>query len=105
METIQEDICANKHRGDQESKEANKTVDKERGLLMVVDCTRESGSFGRTLDDMSMILGKPPNAISGRVTEAKRRGLLRWNGNRRPTRTGCLAKVYTVTERQGEMEI
>jgi DNA-binding transcriptional ArsR family regulator len=48
----------------------------------------------RTLDEIACIMGKTPNAISGRITSLADAGLIEDSGERRPTRTGAKARVW-----------
>lgn len=52
-----------------------------------------------TTDEISTLFGKPPNAVSGRLTELKRDGLLVKTDKRRKTRTGRYARVYVAVQR------
>lgn len=88
------DICANRHRGDRESQQAFERVDTERDRAVVLEIIQEQGANGATLDEISAKLDRPPNCLSGRITELKTSGLIRPSGSRRPTRTGSMAKVY-----------
>jgi predicted ArsR family transcriptional regulator len=53
-------------------------------------------SSGITTDEISNLFGKPPNAISGRLTELKKDGLIVATDRRRKTRTGRYARVFVV---------
>jgi hypothetical protein len=88
------DICANRHRGDRESRKANLRVNKSADRVKVLVLIRASGKRGMTLDEASSTMRKAPNQISGRFTELKRRKQIEPNEETRLTRTGSPAKVY-----------
>ena len=90
------DITQNKHGGDPESIAANKRVNKVLDRTVVLNLITDAGAQGLTLDEISERLDRPPNVISGRITELKERGLIAASDARRKTRTGSLAKVYVL---------
>lgn len=91
-----DDICANRHRGSPESREANKRAGHgkaaQRGAILELIRNDEAGL---TVDEASFILQTTPNAISGRFTELKALGLIRKVGTRQ-TRSGSPAGVYVL---------
>jgi len=66
----------------------------ERCERMVMDCVRGWGDDGLTTDMIEMMTGLPHQNCSARVYSLVKRGLLRDTGQRRPTRTGRMARVY-----------
>lgn len=89
------DVCARKHGGNPESIEAHKTI---RGALpalreAVYHQIKESGEYGRTVDEYCAMWDETPNAISGRFSELARDGRIVKIG-RRKTRSGCSASVW-----------
>lgn len=95
MKTI--DPSARKHGGNQNSKEAFESIcstlpeSREKILRQI----RIARSKGRTVDELSAIFDRPPNAISGRVTELRNEGLISAIGTRK-TRSGVSATVYAL---------
>jgi predicted transcriptional regulator len=55
-----------------------------------------AGSAGVTLDELADAFDCSPNAISGRITELKRLGLVRHTEHRRKTRSGSSASVIVA---------
>lgn len=90
------DVCESRHGGNAESREANLAVapTKVQSRKQVVEFIRSRGFIGATLDECSVALGKPPNALSGRLTEAVLLGQVFKTEMRRKTRSGCSARVY-----------
>lgn len=56
-----------------------------------------AGRHGMTLDELAVHFDVAANQISGRVTELKKRGLVRHTRQRRKTRTGSTASVIVAT--------
>lgn len=90
------DICSNRHGGADTSVEANPVVRKERDRELVYGYIKSAKHYGHTLDEISVLLDRPPNAISGRLTELKVLGKIIHSGRKRLTRSGCMARVYTI---------
>jgi predicted Rossmann fold nucleotide-binding protein DprA/Smf involved in DNA uptake len=89
-----QDICQNRHKGNEESREAFETV-KDRltkSREEVFSFIKSCGDRGATTDEIAVHFGKTPNAVSGRVSELKERGRIKVDG-RRKTRSGCPAGV------------
>lgn len=91
----QRDICANRHGGNPQSKAANCRVGytKAEQRRHVLTFIQVRGALGATTDEVAAGMGKPPNAVSGRLTELKAAGLIVKCGTRR-TRSGCSAGVF-----------
>lgn len=83
------DICLNRHRGNQESREANRRVRKaeqrERALSAILD----ANSCGITCRELAERWGVGMNTISGRLSELKAEGLVVKAG----VRDGCAVLV------------
>ena len=90
------DICRNRHGGVETSVEADKAVRKERDRELIYGYIKTARHYGQTLDELSVLLDRPPNALSGRITELKAQGKIVYTGRKRQTRSGCLARVYTI---------
>lgn len=88
------DICARKHQGAETSVEADKAVRKERDRELIYGYIKTARHFGHTLDELSVILDRPPNAISGRLTELRLAGRIVISDVTRKTRAGVSARVY-----------
>lgn len=91
-----EDICFNRHGGAETSNLADKRVKKSRDRALIHGYVKASGSFGMTLDEMSIVLSRPCNCISGRFSELRKSGEIVPSGAHRKTRTGSWASVYVV---------
>jgi predicted transcriptional regulator len=91
------DVCVRKHGGNPQSTSAFETIDdiinvtQERILKLIAGCR----DYGLTLDELSGITGRPPNAISGRITELRIMGKIEKRGTRK-TRSGCSAAVWVA---------
>ena len=81
IQTTFDDICANRHKGNVHSVAANKRAPKKTDRKMVLELL-ERAEDGLTLKELCRIMGKTPNAISGRITAGKRDGLVYVNGRR-----------------------
>lgn len=88
------DICAKKHKGNNQSVTANKRVPKEKIRHRLVAKIRQS-PFGMTCDELVRSLELPHQTVSARLSELKLNGTIVIVGQR-PTRTGCMASVYRV---------
>jgi len=100
------DICRNRHREADTSREAFRGSDAEhaRQRAWILKQARRAGPHGVTVDELSVLASEstgkevPPNRISGRVSELKCGGQLIKTDCRRPTRTGKTAAVHVVPE-------
>lgn len=90
------DICASRHGGVETSVAADKKVQKEADRELIYGYIVASRHYGHTLDELSVLLNRPPNAISGRLTELCYQRKIIYSGRKRLTRSGCLARVYTT---------
>lgn len=90
------DICRNRHGGVDTSVEADKTVKKQLDRAAIYWYIKAARHYGHTLDELSVLMDRPPNAISGRLTELKVQGKIVYTGRKRRTRSGCLALVYVT---------
>lgn len=94
--TLFDDPCQNRHGGNAESVDAfariAPTLPEARS--QVLECIRWAGERGATVKEIGEIMGKPPNAISGRLTELCAAKLIRRKGVRREH-----ASVWILTGR------
>ena len=90
------DLCFNKHGGAETSMLAHARVQKSRDRALVYGYVKVSGSFGMTLDELSIVLDRPPNCLSGRFSELKRSGEIVASEKKRKTRTQSWARVYVA---------
>lgn len=93
MTPVLDDICANRHGGNECSREANRRVQKETDRMTIMTMLSLSVE-GMTLDQLSYHCNRPPNQISGRLTELAASGLIVKTGKKRKTRSGCPAAVW-----------
>ncbi len=74
----EQDICARKHQGNRHSREAHERVKifknsmRERCRIFIAGC----GFQGATLAEICKAFGKEKNALSGRLSELRREGLI-----------------------------
>ena len=80
-QTTFDDICGRKHGGNACSVDANKRAPKEIDRRRLIELLNEAVD-GLTLKEACSAMGKTPNALSGRVSELKRDGLVCVNGRR-----------------------
>jgi hypothetical protein len=90
------DITRNYHGGNPESDAAWRSVRGHAGTvrLWVVRYVYRLGARGATCDEIERALDLSHQTASARVTEAKQRGEIVPNGERRRTRSGRHAAVY-----------
>jgi len=91
------DMCFNRHGGNAQSDAAHQRVQKSRDRALVYGFIKAAGTFGHTVDEISLLLDRAPNRISGRITELKKAGEIVASFVTRPTRTGSPARVYIAT--------
>ena len=92
-----EDLCFTRHGGAETSVLAHARVDKQRDRQLVYGYIKAAGLYGMTLDEVSIMLDRAPNRLSGRVSELKYAGEITPLATRRKTRTGSWACVYVAT--------
>lgn len=80
-----------------ESREAEKTLDKEALKARVLHFIKDRGKKGITCDELESRLKMRHQTASARVTELKKEGLVIAIG-RRPTRSGRMAAVLCAQE-------
>jgi len=95
--TEEPDICRNRHRRSDTSMLADQRVNKSRDRELVYSYIKAAGSYGMTLDEISICLDRAPNRLSGRCSELKKSGRIIATTATRKTRTGSWAHVYVVT--------
>lgn len=98
IERTEKDICAGRHGGADTSVQADKRVRKDKDRQLILCYIRAAGSFGMTLDELSIVLEKEQSRISGRVTELRTvyPPSIVDSGKRRKTRSGSMARVYVA---------
>ena len=90
------DLCFNRHGGVETSVLAHARVRKEHDRQLVYGYIKAAGAFGMTLDELSIMLDRPPNCLSGRFSELKRSGEIVASDKKRQTRTQSWARVYVA---------
>lgn len=70
---------------------------------IVLDSIAEAGETGVTADQLVQVLGSFHNTVAPRITELSQDGLIQDSGERRPTRFGRPAIVWTAV-REAEDE-
>lgn len=73
---------------------AGKSASKRR--RQVFDAHTEAGPRGLTAEECADLLGLPVQCVGPRRLDLERAGLLKPNGETRPTRTGCPARVFVL---------
>jgi hypothetical protein len=56
----------------------------------------ESGKQGRTLEQCAWHMGKPPSAISGRLTELAAQGMIHRKEEKGQTTSGCSCAIWVA---------
>jgi predicted XRE-type DNA-binding protein len=92
---LDDDVCASRHKGNEESREAFETVKDRltRNQNAVLSFIKSCGEHGATTDEISEHFGVGQNNVSGRRTELLRDGKIKLTGEKRKTRSGCTAAV------------
>lgn len=87
------DICARKHKGNPESREANGFVTPSKDALrnQILQYLRDTG--GATGDEIVVALNLRTQTVSARLSELVADGRALKSDERRPTRSGCMARV------------
>lgn len=96
MRDDNDDICENRHGGDEFSKKANKSVaskkEKQRQAILAV---MKKHPEGMTAEECEAALGFHRSSCSARMSELKKAGFLIPLG-RRQTKSGATAGVWTL---------
>jgi len=98
---MEQDICENRHGGNQESAEAfssGSSTLRARRRFAIWALAMSEGSRGVTTDEVSARMETTPNVVSGRMSELKRDGLLVPTNMRRVTRMGRMARVFVASK-------
>lgn len=95
--TEEPDITRNRHRRSETSMLAHARVSTSKDREQIYGYIKAAGTFGMTLDEMSIVLDRPCNCISGRFSELKRAGRILASALLRKTRTGSPARVYITS--------
>jgi predicted ArsR family transcriptional regulator len=85
------DICRNKHRGNAQSEAANERAPKKRERDHIVAYLRINGP--RTCEALSLAMSLPYTAVSARLSELKRDGLVEPTGKTEITSHGRAAQI------------
>jgi Fic family protein len=96
---MERDITANYHGGNPESVEAFESFSVERmesDRARIVRLTIVRGKHGLTCDEAERLLGLKHQTCSARFTDLVKDGRLTRTEERRPTRSGCPARVHIV---------
>lgn len=104
MTTI--DICQRKHRGADTSAKAHERSKRKAPTDRAnIYCEiRLAGKGGLTCAEIETRLALSHQSASARISELSRRGMIRDTKRRRPTSSGCMARVYVTAETQTTME-
>jgi hypothetical protein len=96
------DVTARRHGGNAESAAALRQIapGKERARREILQFAIQQGEKGITTDEVADWKQVPPNAISGRISELKALQLLIPTNRRRPTKSGCSARVLVAADRR-----
>ncbi len=86
------DICANHHKGNEQSQAANLKVRKAAQRLTIIEFFK-SGNW--TCEEVEEMSGLTHQSCSARISELKRDLVIIQDGARR-TRSGCLAAIYKL---------
>lgn len=87
------DVCANRHKGNPQSKQANLAVapHKESIRARILSYVREQGEAGATSYEIELALNLRHQTCAARLAELKRDGLVVPTGKTRATDSGCQA--------------
>jgi len=91
-----DDICANRHGGDAQSKAANARTNKFKDGQRILWLMYVAGD--QTCEEASIALDMPYTTASARFSDLKRAGLIEPTV-RRKTRSGCTAMAWRKVER------
>lgn len=97
MKQSEFDICSSRHRGAECSRIANRRVAKSSDRQKVLNILQQFQG-GATLDQVSNLLDRMPNQLSGRFTELAAKGLIEKTGEHRLTRAKSPAAVWRARE-------
>ena len=67
-------------------------------MRAVLDILHSRGTVGATNDELTAITGWPIQSVCPITNALAAAGFILDSGERRPTRSGCPAKVWTITE-------
>lgn len=88
-----DDITESRHGGNQESVDANYSIEDKKAKLRSMVLAYVKAQGGATSDEVEQGLGLSHQTVSARMTELKVMGLLQPSGVKRPTRSGRKAMV------------
>ena len=93
-----DDVCRNRHGGADTSVEAFRKSDLTRARKLVFGTIAESGARGITCEEIELKTGMKHQTASARITELRKMNLIVDTWIRRPTTSGCSARVYVTAE-------
>ena len=85
------DVCYNRHGGNEQSVEANRHVDKQKQSKLILEALERVGEA--TCEQIEYAASLSHQSCSARISELKRDGKIVKVGTRK-TRSGCSAAVY-----------
>ncbi len=91
------DVCANRHGGNVNSRAANVLTDKARDTAAIIAFLRRVPDA--TCDEVEVALSMKHQTCSARFSDLKK-GTLLLPTQRRPTRSGCMAQAYTLSNKE-----
>lgn len=98
LDLLSEDICSSRHRGNACSRAANPSAgQKSRDQKAVEEIIRRSPN-GATVHEIASKMGKAINAISGRISELKAKGIVIVNGRRNGCGINFINQEFPLTE-------
>lgn len=91
------DICRNNHGGEPNSIAAHDSIREAKSQLQkaVLACIKSAGMIGVSCEQIEQMLGLSHQTASARVSELKRKGLIRVQGHRK-TKSGSNAGVLVA---------
>jgi hypothetical protein len=90
------DICARRHGGDAQSVSANKVTDKSRDRSRIVAYLATVSDA--TCDEVEIALSMNHQTCSARFSDLKRANHIIPGNGKRPTRSGCLAQTWKLSD-------
>ena len=91
-----DDICANRHGGNEQSVEAGQRGNKAGQLAAVFAAIKSEPVRGMTADECAVQLGLPSQSVSARFSELKEKGVIFKTGVTRLTRQNSKAMVFVA---------
>lgn len=96
-----DDICENKHGGEEMSVEANDLTDKSRDIRLIIEHMKTLGGRDATAYEVEVSFStRRRSTVSARFSDMKNDDLLVFSGNKRKTGTGAWAKAYKLNPKK-----